>query len=198
MKVKRARGYSKSTISRAALNLFVEKGIKATTTREIAARAGISEATIYKHYRSKEDLARELFVKYTDMLRAKLLETIEGIKEPRARLSALIRSFFSFADAEPLAYSYIVANHHAEFGKLPLGSVKPKDVFAAVISEGIASGDFIPLDANLASAWVIGMVQKTIFFLKMGIAEIGYEDAADQTVKASLRMLSADTGPNKL
>ncbi|MEM4658893.1 MAG: TetR/AcrR family transcriptional regulator [Candidatus Methanosuratincola sp.] len=196
MKAKRVRSYSKNTISRAALSLFVEKGVKATTTREIAEMAGISEAMIYKHYRSKGDLARELFVKYTDMLRAGLLEGIEGLVEPRARLSALIRSFFSFADAEPLAYSYIIANHHTEFGKLSSESMKPKDVFASVISEGIASGDFAPLDVGLASAWVIGMVQKAIFFLKMGLIGVGYEDAAEQTVKASLRVLGADAEPN--
>jgi TetR/AcrR family transcriptional regulator len=40
----------------AAVELFAEKGFAEVTTREIAAAAGINEATIYKYFASKEDL----------------------------------------------------------------------------------------------------------------------------------------------
>ncbi|MFQ5675842.1 MAG: helix-turn-helix domain-containing protein, partial [bacterium] len=52
-----ARPLTKKTdVIDAALALFMRKGIKATTTRDIALRAGISEGTIYRHFHSKEDL----------------------------------------------------------------------------------------------------------------------------------------------
>ena len=43
-----------------AVPLFAEKGFKATTTKDIAAAAGISEALMYKHFSSKEELYDEL------------------------------------------------------------------------------------------------------------------------------------------
>ena len=43
----------------AALHLFSEKGFSGTRTREIARRAGISEALIFRHFRSKEQLYNE-------------------------------------------------------------------------------------------------------------------------------------------
>ena len=46
----------KASINRAAAALFGEKGFSGTKTREIAARAGVSEALIFKHFPSKEDL----------------------------------------------------------------------------------------------------------------------------------------------
>jgi len=46
----------KATIIRSAASLFAEKGFSGTKTREIAARAGVSEALIFKHFPSKEDL----------------------------------------------------------------------------------------------------------------------------------------------
>jgi len=45
----------------AALILLVQKGVAETTTRELAAMAGVAEGPIYRHYKSKDDLVREFF-----------------------------------------------------------------------------------------------------------------------------------------
>ena len=39
-----------------AMHLFSEKGFSGTTTKEIAAAAGVSEATVFKHFDNKDDL----------------------------------------------------------------------------------------------------------------------------------------------
>lgn len=44
----------------AALALFVEKGFAAARAEDIAARAGVSKATLYLYFRSKEDLLKGL------------------------------------------------------------------------------------------------------------------------------------------
>jgi AcrR family transcriptional regulator len=44
----------------AALALFVEKGFAAARAEDIAARAGVSKATLYLYFRSKEDLLKAL------------------------------------------------------------------------------------------------------------------------------------------
>lgn len=46
----------RSHIVSAASMLFAQKGFKGTTTREIAKKAGISEAVIFKHFSKKEAL----------------------------------------------------------------------------------------------------------------------------------------------
>ncbi len=46
----------KANIIRSAASLFAEKGFSGTKTREVAVRAGVSEALIFKHFPSKEDL----------------------------------------------------------------------------------------------------------------------------------------------
>ncbi|MBX3297953.1 MAG: TetR/AcrR family transcriptional regulator [Acidobacteria bacterium] len=47
-------------ILRAAVALFSQKGFKGTTTKEIASAVGISEAMVFRHFASKEELYRAL------------------------------------------------------------------------------------------------------------------------------------------
>ena len=46
----------RTTIQREALRLFTDRGYEATTVEEIAEAAGVSPATIYRYFTSKEDL----------------------------------------------------------------------------------------------------------------------------------------------
>lgn len=43
-------------ILEAAVDIFSEKGFAATSTSEIAQKAGVAEGTIFKHYKTKKDL----------------------------------------------------------------------------------------------------------------------------------------------
>jgi len=50
------------TVLRAALDLFAERGIDATSMDAIAAASGVSKATIYKHWADKEALLMEVML----------------------------------------------------------------------------------------------------------------------------------------
>ena len=60
-----ARGLSQrahSKVVEAALKLFADRGIDATSVDAIAASSGVSKATIYKHWADKDALAMEVLV----------------------------------------------------------------------------------------------------------------------------------------
>lgn len=59
----------KKKVILAALDLFSNRGFHATTTAAIAKRAGVSEGTIYKYFRSKEDLLSSLLTPLIVQLR---------------------------------------------------------------------------------------------------------------------------------
>ncbi len=59
---------TKERILQAALQLFREKGIEGTTTKQISKRAGIAEGTLFNYFRTKEDLALYFFQKETENL----------------------------------------------------------------------------------------------------------------------------------
>src|SRR5713226_8934393 len=52
---------TRQRLVRAALELFSTRGYEATTTAEIARKAGVAEGTIYRHFQSKQHLLNELY-----------------------------------------------------------------------------------------------------------------------------------------
>lgn len=70
----------KSQIVRVAADLFAKRGFRGTTTREIARRAGISEAVIYRHFSKKEDLYRAIINDRCDdnTGQSRLMRSLEG------------------------------------------------------------------------------------------------------------------------
>jgi AcrR family transcriptional regulator len=46
----------RAAIVRSAIHVFAEKGFRGTTTRELAAAAGITEPVLYQHFGAKRDL----------------------------------------------------------------------------------------------------------------------------------------------
>jgi TetR/AcrR family transcriptional regulator len=61
MAIRRLAGEERSqAIVKAALGLFARSGFDATTTRKLARAAGVSEALLFKHFRSKRALYRAI------------------------------------------------------------------------------------------------------------------------------------------
>jgi len=192
MNIKTHRPDSKNQISKAALSLFIRKGIKATTTREIAKKAGIAEGTIYRHFKSKNDIASELFLNYMTMFRGRLSEAQARSNEPRESMKEMIYAFFYFAKYEPKAYNYIMAGHYSELTKMKNNFSKPKDIFVNAIKEGIAKGDFTKMDENLGAALLIGMITRSILFFNNGFIAKEYEKIVSDVTKAALKVLSKE------
>lgn len=55
-------------IDDAAISLFSEKGFANTSTKEIAAKANVAEGTIFKHYKTKDNLLLNILLKFIKVL----------------------------------------------------------------------------------------------------------------------------------
>jgi AcrR family transcriptional regulator len=67
-KRERNKERTKERILNAALRLFTEKGLEATTTKEVSSQAGIAEGTLFNYFKTKEDLALYFFQRETEAL----------------------------------------------------------------------------------------------------------------------------------
>jgi AcrR family transcriptional regulator len=77
----------RAAIVRAATKVFVEKGFHATTTRELANAAGVSEALLFKHFPSKEALYSAI---QRSCFKEEGLKTVERLQSLEPCTSALV------------------------------------------------------------------------------------------------------------
>lgn len=80
-------------IRRAAQELFREKGYEATTTREIAERAGIGTGTLFLYARDKQDL---LALVYLEAIEEIIGRSFEGLPKDSPLLERLVYIFSHF------------------------------------------------------------------------------------------------------
>src|SRR5262245_27178607 len=84
---------ARSRLVAAATAAFAERGYHATTTRDIAARAGMSPAALYVHHSSKEELLFLISRDGHDAALRVIREASRDDAEPFARLHATVRAF---------------------------------------------------------------------------------------------------------
>ena len=159
-----APGTTRGRIERAALEMFVRRGVDGVTVREIGARAGITDAAIYRHFVSKAELAESLMLAIHHRL-AELVRSASGTDKPfREQISDLVAAYCALADAQwdLFAYHLLHLNHFPELFTPVRGSRKVKDSPASaavdMIKKGMNSGDIPPGNAELLAAMALGVV----------------------------------------
>lgn len=75
-----------------AMRLFASKGFKGTTTRAIANAAEVSEAIIFRHFETKEDLYNAI-IAHTIELRTRLWESLDTTETAPQDLETVMRDF---------------------------------------------------------------------------------------------------------
>ena len=61
-------GQTQDRIITAALDLFLEYGIKKTSLEDVAVRCGLTRATVYRYYKDKRELVRACFIHMIDIV----------------------------------------------------------------------------------------------------------------------------------
>ncbi len=148
-----------------ATRLFARQGFQGTTTKEIAQHAGVTEALIFRHFSSKEDL-------YWAVIEQK----IRGAASPRERLRDLLSVAGSDVDvltgvaadilerrtkdqtlSRLLLYSAL-ENHRLSNRFFRTYAASHFEVLADHIRRRVAEGAFREVDPLLAARGFLGMV----------------------------------------
>ena len=130
----------------AAAEAFADRGFHATTTRDIASRAGLSPAGVYVHFASKEELLYQLSREGHVVARDLLLAAARDADSPGEALRAIMATFAQW-HAEHFRVARIVqyefANLTPEHRDAVLALRKEIDgVLRQVVADGVASGEF--------------------------------------------------------
>ena len=136
----------KDRIMDAALSIFAEKGFQNSTITEVSKAAGVSEATIYEYFGTKEDLLFAIPEKISNDTfeeSSKVIPYIKGVEgKIRAILLFYVQLYQSNPDYSALVLLQLMSNKR--FRQTPAHAAirKSSHVLLDCIREGIADGTF--------------------------------------------------------
>ena len=152
---------TRARLIEAAIAAFAEKGFHGTTTRDIAAGAGMSPAALYVHHRSKEELLYLISRAGHERTLALVRNAIAAGGTPAERLRRVVYDF---------------AVHHAErhtesrIVNYELASISPEHLLEIrkirrkidaelrdLVESGVASGEFAIPQPRMASIALISL-----------------------------------------
>jgi GntR family transcriptional regulator of vanillate catabolism len=173
-------GPTSQLVLEAAAELFCEKGFSATTTREIAARLNIHQASLYYHMSGKEELLYRLSRLTLEAVEREVGEALQGAKNARDRLTALMRGHLEglFENANRALASI------SEFR-----SLSPAHRRELIALRGAYSG---LLNRELASAVKAGILRKDISLSILRLALLNFLNWTPRWYQLSGRLPLAD------
>jgi AcrR family transcriptional regulator len=145
-------------IMRAARKLIARGGFRAAQITAVAARAGVSTGSIYRHFPSKA----ALFIEVLSAAVAHEIEILEQIARAQdmasRRLQRAVESFARRAlEGRNLAYAFIAEPIDAEVDSERIRCRRRFGrVFARLLREGIETGEFPAQDVEAGAACIVG------------------------------------------
>lgn len=100
----------KALILREGMRLFARQGLSATSIRDIAAATGLSNPALYKHFKTKDALAIELFERSYRQYMRRLTLAIAGQSDFTGRFRAFLEIRLSTHDEAPDASIFTTDN----------------------------------------------------------------------------------------
>ncbi len=149
---------TKKRLEQCSMALFVEKGVVATTIKDIAQAADVAEGTLYRHYASKEDLATELYIKAYKDLHASVSERIAGVDNLKDVLKVIFQLSGASYDEDPITFNYLLIAQHHQLAIINQQDYSLNKFLCEIFDMGIKRGQITDRDPNYYSAVVMGLL----------------------------------------
>jgi AcrR family transcriptional regulator len=156
------RDIQRQEIVQAAIELFAAKGFRGTTTRDLAAKAGINEAIIFRHFTNKTELYRAILeekVHQTHDAQYKEVGEVARTSDVRTFLEFLGNRFLERHEQDSTFMRLLLfsALEGHELVGMFLESIATSDPLAAYMDRLIKEGTFRPMNPYLAARAFLGM-----------------------------------------
>lgn len=176
---------TRDRLERAAVRLFVEKGVAETSVRDLARAVDISEGALYRHFASKEELVWRAFERHYVAFADRLQALADDATSARDKVAAMIRGFCEAHDSDPVLFRFLLFVQHGQLGKLSPETPTPVAVMRRVLAAAIASGEIPPQHPDLATALVFGVVLEPAQFAAYGRLPFDMRSMCDRLIAAA-------------
>jgi TetR/AcrR family transcriptional regulator, fatty acid metabolism regulator protein len=154
----------KDRIMDAALRIFAEKGFQNTTISEISKEAGVSEATIYEYFGTKEDLLFAIPEKISNDGFEEMERILPFISGVEGRMRAMLRGYVQLYQSNPhysaLVLLQLMSNKRFRQTAAHAAIRRSAHNLLVCIREGIEDGTFKKdSDAYLIRSMLLGTIE---------------------------------------
>ncbi len=151
---------TRDRILAAALPLFARKGYEATTTRDLAAGAGVAEGTLFRHFKSKKDILIEVATKGWVEILTDLLTELSEMGSYKAVAQVMRRRMVRMRESSDLMrVCFMEAQFHPDLRDRIQAEVidKMTDVAEAFFQTAMERGIYRRLNPRIVAQVFLGM-----------------------------------------
>ncbi|CAJ1504547.1 TetR family transcriptional regulator KstR2 [[Mycobacterium] kokjensenii] len=157
-----------------AAAMIAERGLRATTVRDIADAAGILSGSLYHHFSSKEEMVDEVLRDFLDWLFARYQQIIDSESDPLERFKGLFLASFDAIEhrhAQVVIYQDEAKRLSAQerFSYVDERNRQQRKMWLDVLAQGVAAGCFRPdLDVDLVYRFIRDTTWVSVRWYKPG------------------------------
>lgn len=171
------RPSQRDVILQAALHCFAASGYDATRIAHIAEAAGVSAGALYRHYPSKEEVARALFVEHLGAYTSTVQAAIAGEVTTRGKLRAVVRVTLQMYHEQPDAMVFVLIGPRPP---IAMPEPYPVDIVAEAMAKGQMLGEVRAGNPRLIAAMFLGCILRPIIIARTPPREeVTFLDAPD-------------------
>jgi len=191
---------TKGKLIRSSAEIFAQKGYAASTTREIADSAGVSEAVLFKYYKNKKGLLHETILDFIEQISFdSVFESVDEIVKNNKEMPTedlfrkLFKDRYSMIDKNFQMFKMLVIEiqYHEDVRDIFIEKVMPRIAhYAKVMSSLLEERDDIrsDLDYTAIIRSFMGVVLLTIVQKKMLPELIDTNDGIDTEIENMVDM----------
>jgi len=160
----------KQQIARAAMEIISEEGLHNLVMVKIAKRVGVTDAAIYKHFRSKDDMLLYMIEDLEKSMVERFMAHIGKVTDPIDQLYNLMSFQFEFIEENKgiprIIFSESLQQQNKEIKEKIANLLTSflqiiKDILKAAKKSGQAHEE---IDVDAAASIFVGMIQSSVVF----------------------------------
>lgn len=185
---------TKQNIRQTAEKLFRERGYAAIGMRELAREVGIEAPSIYNHYKSKDDLLREICFDIAEQFFKGFDAAVVTEEKPQKKLKAVIKAHIGVI-AGNINSSEVFFNEWVFLEEPNLSKFKKlrydyEMKFRDIIDKGVKQGNFKKMNSKLVAFVVFSALNATYDLYKSN-ERISRDEIAEEISELLLKGLKA-------
>ncbi len=148
---------TRERIEKESMRLFAEKGFHGTSVKDIAAAVGVADAALYRHFKSKDEIAGTLFRTHYSALAREIARIGQTSAPFRDIVARLVELFCRLFDKNEDAFRFILMHQHDQLDLIP-DEDNAVSRLREIMRRAIEADEIILRDPDLAAAVALGAV----------------------------------------